>query len=67
MVIWEEQCNQARGLIGQMVSNSLQVHIEVEDTPVEVSKTLYFLFDKYDDLSSYYLENKIHELDPKYF
>jgi hypothetical protein len=50
-----------------MVSNSLQVHIEVEDTPIEVWKTLASLFDKSDDVSAYYLENKIHELDPKYF
>ena len=30
-------------------------------------KTLASLFDKSDDVSAYYIENKIPELDPKYF
>lgn len=67
LVIWEERCDQERGLIGQMVSDSLQVSIEVEDNPVEVWKTLASLFDKSDVLSTYYLEKKIHEIDPNNF
>jgi hypothetical protein len=43
------------------------VHIEAENSLLEVWKTLTYLFDKYDDAFSYYLEKKIHELDPKYF
>ena len=30
-------------------------------------KPLAYLFDKSDDVSSYYIEKKIHDLDPKYF
>jgi hypothetical protein len=60
LVIWEEGCDQARGLIGQTISDSLQLHvevegiqlhIEVEDSPIEVWKTLSSLFDKSDDVS----------------
>ena len=36
LVIWEERCDQTRGLTGQMVSDSLQVSIEAEDSPVEI-------------------------------
>ena len=50
MVIWEERCNQARGIIAQMVSDSLAS-----------------LFDKFDDVFAYYLEKKIHELEPNNF
>ena len=67
LVIWEQRCDQARGLIGQMVSDSLQVSIEAEDSPFEVWKIIASLFDKYDDVSSYYLEKKVHELDPNSF
>jgi hypothetical protein len=67
LVIWEEICDQTRGFIGQMVSNSLQVSIEVENNPVEVWKILASLFDKSDDIVAYYLEKKIHELDPNNF
>ena len=65
--IWEEKCDQARGLIGQMVADSLQVSIEAEDSSVEVWKTLSSLFDKSDDVFAYYLEKKIFELDPTNF
>ena len=50
-----------------MIAYSLQVSIEVEDKPVEVWKTLSSLFDKSDDVSAYYLEKKIFELDPTNF
>eukprot|EP00253_Pinus_taeda_P001586 PITA_01586 len=63
----EEKCDQARGLIGQTISHSLQVSIEEEDNLVEVWIILASLFDKSDDVSSYYLEKKIHELDPTNF
>ena len=55
LATWKEICEQARGLINQMASYSLQVHIEVEDNPIEAWKNLAFLYDKYDDVSSYYL------------
>ena len=48
VAIWEDKYDQERGLIGQMVTHSLQVSIEVEDNPVEVWKTLSSLFDKFD-------------------
>jgi hypothetical protein len=67
LVVWEEHCEHERGLIGKTVSDSLQVHIEVEDNPIKVWKTLASLYDKTDDVSAYYMEKKIHELDPKYF
>jgi len=67
VAIWEEKCDQARGLIGQMVADSLQVGIEAENSLVEVWKTLSSLFDKSDDVSSHYLEKKIFELDPTKF
>ena len=51
----------------KIISNGLQLHIEDEDKPFEVWKTIASLFDKSDDISTYYLENKIHELDPNYF
>ena len=47
-----------------MVSDSLQVSIEADDNLVEVWKIIASLFDKYDYVSTYYLEKKIHELDP---
>lgn len=53
LVIWEEQCDQARGLIGQTVSDSLQVHIEAEDSQVKLWKTLVSLFDKSDNVYAY--------------
>ena len=40
MVIWEEICDQERGLIGQIVSDSLQVSIEAEDTLIKYGKLL---------------------------
>ena len=46
-----------------MVAYSLQVSIEAEESPVEVWKTLSFLFDKSYDVSAYCLEKKIFELD----
>eukprot|EP01018_Ginkgo_biloba_P038716 Gb_00331 [translate_table: standard] len=44
-----------------------QVHIKSEDSPIEVWKTLASLFDKSDEVSAYYLERKLHELDPRDF
>ena len=46
VAIWEDKCDQARGLIGQTVAGSLQVSIEAEDSPVEVWKNLSSLYDK---------------------
>ena len=34
LAIWEAKSDQARGLIGQTIADSLQVSIEVEDIPV---------------------------------
>ena len=62
VAVWEDKCDQARGLIGQTVADSFQVSVEAEDSPVEVWKTLSSLFDKSNDVSAYYLEKKIHEL-----
>ena len=59
--------DQARGLIGQIVADNLQVHIEAQENPVEVWKTLATLFDKTDDVYAYYFENKIHSIDPNEF
>ena len=67
VAIWEDKCDQARGLIGQTVVDSLQVSIEAEDNSVEVWKTISSPFDKSDDFFAYYLENKIFELDPTNF
>ena len=67
LVIWEERCDQERGIIGQTISNILQVSVEVEDIPVKVWKTLTSLFDNFDDEPSYFIENKTHELDPNNF
>ena len=36
LAIWEAKSDQARGLIGQTIANSLQVSIEVEDSLVKV-------------------------------
>ena len=36
MSIWEDQCDQARGLIGQTIAYNLQVSIEAEDSSVQV-------------------------------
>ena len=63
----EEKFYQARGIIGQTVSDSLQVSIEEKDNPIEAWEILASLFDKSDDVSTYYLEKKIHELDPTNF
>ena len=48
----------------QIVSH---VSSEAEDSPIEVWKNLSSLFDKFDDVSAYYLEKKIFELDPTNF
>ena len=45
LVIWENMYDQARGLIGQTIADNLQVHIEAQENPVEVWKTLATLFD----------------------
>ena len=63
LAIWEAKSDQARGLIGQTVVDSLQVSIEVEDNSVQVWKILSSLFDKSDDVSAYYLEKKIFDLE----
>ena len=55
MTIWEDWCDQARGLVGKTALDRLWVHIETEDNPIEVWKTIYYLFDKSDDVYSYYL------------
>ena len=36
VAIWEDTCDQARGLIGQTVADSLQVSIEAKENPFEV-------------------------------
>jgi len=64
LAIWEAKSDQARGLIGQIVADSLQVSIEAEDNPVQVWQILSSLFDKSDDVSAYYLEKKIFDLEP---
>ena len=65
--IWEAKSDQARGLIGQTVVDSLQVSIEAEDRPVQVWQILSSLFDKSDDVSTYYLEKNIFDLGPTDF
>ena len=67
LAIWEAKSDQARGLIGQTVADSLQVSIEAEENPVQVWQILSSLFDKYDDVSTYYLEKKIFDLKPADF
>ena len=67
LTIWEAKGDQARGFIGQAVADSLQVSIEVEDNPFQVWKIISSLFDKSDDVSTYYLEKKIFDLEPADF
>ena len=62
LAIWEAKSDQARGLIGQTIADSLQVGIEAEENQVQVWKILSSLFNKSDDVSSYYLEKKIFDL-----
>ena len=64
LAIWEAKSDQAKGVIGQIVADSLQVSIEVEDNPVQVWKILFSLLDKSDDVSAYYFEKKIFDLEP---
>ena len=40
LAIWEAKSDQARGLIGETIADSLQVSIEAEDRPVQVFQTL---------------------------
>ena len=44
LAIWEAKSDQARGLIGQTVADSLQVSIEAEYNPVQVWQILSSLF-----------------------
>ena len=67
LAIWEAKSDQARGLIGQTVADSLQVSIEAKDSVVQVWQILSSLFDKSDDFSAYYLEKKIFDLEPTNF
>ena len=36
LAIWEDKSDQARGLIGQTIADSLQVSIEAEDNSIQV-------------------------------
>ena len=67
LAICENQCDQARGLIGQTVADNLQVHIEALKDSVQVWKALATLFDKIDGVFAYYFEKKIHSIDPSEF
>ena len=67
MAIWEAKSDQARELIGQTIANSLQVSTEAEDSPVQVWHILSSLFDKSNDVSAYYLEKNIFDLEPNEF
>jgi hypothetical protein len=67
VAIWEECYEHARGFIGQIIYDRLQVYIESEYDPIEVWKIIASMYEKIDDVSTYYLENKIHELHPKDF
>ena len=49
LTIWEDWCDQVRGINDQTISNSLHIHIEVQDILIELWKTLASLFDKFDD------------------
>ena len=64
LAIWEAKSDQARGLIGQTILNSLQVSIEERDSLVKLWIILASLSDKFDDVSFCYLEKKVHDLDP---
>ena len=64
LAIWKVKSDQAMGLIGQTVPDSFQVSIEVEDNLLQVWKIISSLFDKSDDVSTYYLEKKI--FDPEF-
>ena len=64
LAIWEAKSDQARGLIGQTVTDSLLVSIEARENPVQVWQIISSLFDKSDDVSAYYLEIKIFDLEP---
>ena len=61
LAIWESKSDQARGLIGQTIADSLHVSIEEEDSPIQVWKIISSLFDKSDDVSAYYLDTKIFD------
>jgi len=67
LAIWEAKSDQARGLIGQNFADSLQVSIEAKDNSVQVWQIFSSLFDKSDDVSAYYLEKKIFDLEPADF
>ena len=67
LAIWEAKSDQARGLIGQTVADSLQVSIEAEDSPVQVWQIVSSLFDKSNDVSTYYLEKNIFDIEPANF
>ena len=62
LAIWEAKSDQARGVIGQTVVDSLEVSIESKDNSVQVWKIISSLFDKSNDVSAYYLEKKIFDL-----
>ena len=64
LAIWEAKSDQVRGLIGQVVADSFQVSIEAEDILVQAWKILSSLFDKSNDVSTYYLEKKIFDIEP---
>ena len=64
LVIWEAKSDQASGLIGQTIADSLQVSIEAEDNPIQVWQILSSLFNKSNDVSAYYLEKNIFDLKP---
>ena len=43
VAIWEDKCDQERGIIGQTVAYSIQLSIEAEDNSVAVWKTFFSL------------------------
>jgi hypothetical protein len=67
LVILEERCDQESNIIGKTIYDSIHVSIRVEENLVEVWKILTSLFDKFDDVSTYYLEKIIHEIHPNNF
>ena len=67
LAIWEAKSDQERGLIGQTITDSIQVSIEAEGSPVQVWQIISSYFEKSDDVSAYYLEKKSFDLKPTDF
>ena len=64
---WANRCDEARGLIGMLISTDLRFHISRIDEPDKAWEKLEFVFGKHDEIRGHQLENELISLNPSDF